>query len=214
MPETSEKNAAFDSGQQHLAKVYAKALLGAVIKSGHAERILNELNGVIDDVLAKLPKLETVLTSPRIGVDVKLGMLNRAFGGKVSTELLRFLKVVCEHGRLDCLRAIRNAAWTQFNELAGRVDVQIRTAELMPADLQARVAGHLSAVLGKTVHLHPEVDAAVLGGMVVRVGDTVYDASVANRLNRLREEAFIKTAQAIKQSLNRFETTGEGDHEV
>lgn len=196
----------FDSEQKHLGDVYAKALLGATESAGNTEQVLEEFDALVGDVLDKLPQLEAALTSPRVPEDAKAQMLDKAFGGKISATLLNFLKVVCEHRRFDCVRAMNRAAHSLQNELTGRVDVQITTVESLTDELGERVAHRLEALLGKKVNLTTQIDADLIGGLEVRVGDTVYDASVLGRLGRLRQEAVEKTSQAIRQSLERFET--------
>ncbi|MEO8499247.1 MAG: ATP synthase F1 subunit delta, partial [Planctomycetota bacterium] len=179
--------AVFDTGQQYLGSVYAKALLGAAEKVGNAEAVLDELNSFIDDVLAKVPNLDSTLGSPRVAVETKTAMLDKALGGKVSGELLNFLKVVARHGRFDCIRAIRQAVRQQLNDLRGRVEVFLRSAEPMSRESIELVVNRLKAVLGRDVDLHVDVDSDLIGGVVLRIGDTVYDASVANRLVRLKD---------------------------
>jgi len=196
----------FDSEQKHLGDVYAKSLLGATESAGNTEQVLEEFDALVGDVLDKLPKLEAALTSPRVPDEAKSQMLDKAFGGKMSATLLNFLKVVCEHRRFDCIRAMNRAAHSLQNELTGRVDVQITTVEPLTDELGERVADRLEALLGKKVNLTTQIDADLIGGLEVRVGDTVYDASVLGRLGRLRQEAVEKTSQAIRQSLERFET--------
>jgi len=196
----------FDSEQKHLGDVYAKALLGATESANNTEQVLDEFDALVGDVLNKLPKLEATLTSPRVPEDAKVQMLDKAFGGKMSATLLNFLKVVCEHRRFDCVRAMNRAAHELQNELTGRVDVQITTVEPLTDELGERVADRLETLLGKKVNLTTQIDADLIGGLEVRVGDTVYDASVLGRLGRLRQEAVERTSQAIRQSLERFET--------
>ncbi|MBL7041107.1 MAG: ATP synthase F1 subunit delta [Pirellulaceae bacterium] len=196
----------FDSEQKHLGDVYAKALLGATENAGVTEQVLDEFDALVGEVLDKLPKLEAALASPRVPEEAKLDMLDRAFAAKMSVTLLNFLKVVCEHRRFDCVRAMNRAAHVLRNELTGWVDVRITTVEPLTDDLCERVTDRLEALLGKRVNLVTEIDADLIGGLEVRVGDTVYDASVLGRLGRLREEAVDRTSQAIRQSLERFET--------
>lgn len=198
-----------DSEQQYLGDVYAKALLGASEKAGNTDQVLEELDSFVDEVLDKLPKLDTTLASPRTPLEAKLAMLDKAIGGKVSDTLLNFLKVVCKHRRFESVRAMRQAAHDLFNELTGRVDVRIRTAEPLSEQLCERVAGRLETVLGKKVNLAAETDDDVIGGIVVRVGDTVYDGSVAGQLDRLRDEAVRSTSRAVLESLERFEVAAE-----
>ncbi len=209
MAETIKHLTVLDSVQQHLGDVYAKALLGASENAGNTDQVLEEFDSFVDEVLDKLPRLDATLASPRTPLEAKLAMLDKAIGGKVSVTLLNFLKVVCKHRRFDVVRAIRQAAHELYNELTGHVDVRIRTAAPLDDQLCERVAGRLETVLGKKVNLAAETDADVIGGIVVRVGDTVYDGSVVGRLNRLRDEAVQKTSRAVMESLERFEVAGD-----
>src|SRR5438045_6087397 len=93
-----------DAGRQHLGTVYAKALLGAAEKVGQADTVVEELESIVSDVLNKLPVIEETLTTPRLAADERLPIIDKAFGGRVSPTTLTFLKVVSNHGRLDCLR--------------------------------------------------------------------------------------------------------------
>lgn len=194
----------FDTGEQYLGAVYAKALLGAAEKAGNAELVLGELNAFVDEVLVKVTNLEATLASPRVGFDAKAAMLDKALGGHVSGELLNFLKVVARHGRFDCIRSVRYAARQRLNELRGRVEVFLRAAEPMNQDSRELVVNRLQAVLGKEVELLVDVDSELIGGIVLRIGDTVYDASVANRLVRLKDELLFKTGQQLRDNLDRF----------
>jgi F-type H+-transporting ATPase subunit delta len=196
--------AVFDTGQQYLGGVYAKALLGAAEKAGNADAVFAELNSFVDDVLAKILNLESTLASPRIGFEAKGAMLDKALAGNASIELLNFLKVVARHGRFDCIHAIRQATRQQLNKLRGRVEVSLRSAEQMDQGSIDMVANRLKDVLGKDVDLQVEVDDGLIGGIVLRVGDTVYDASVSNRLVRLKEELLSKTGQQLRDDLDRF----------
>ena len=194
----------FDTTQQHLGAVYAKALLGASERAGNTEAVLEELESLVADVLTKVPSLEGTLTSPQVPLEAKEGMLERAFQGKVSGELLNFLKVVARRGRFDCLRAIALAARAQYNELRGRVQVQVRSAAALDDAARELVAGQLQATLGCEVDLQLDVDPDLIGGLVVRVGDTVYDGSVANRLARLRNDLFASATEKMRGEMERF----------
>ncbi len=194
----------FDTGQQYLGTVYAKALLGAAEKVGNADLVVDELNSFVDDVLAKVSGLSSTLTSPRVASEAKTAMLDKALGGKVSTEMLNFLKVVARHGRFDCLGAIRQAAQHQLNDLRGRVEVFLYAAQLPSHESIELISNRLKALLGKDIDLQVHVDQELIGGVKLRIGDTVYDASVANRLVRLKSELLSKTGQQLRDNLDRF----------
>jgi F-type H+-transporting ATPase subunit delta len=194
----------FDTGQQHLGKVYAKALLGAAEKEGATDRVLEELYSLIGDVLEKLPKLDVALASPRLDHEDKLNLLDRAFAGKMHPLLLNFLRVMSRHGRLDCLRAVSHEARQLYNESRGRIEVRVKTAAPVDGELLSAITRRLKAALRSELDMQAEVDPALIGGLVVRVGDTVYDGSVATRLERLRSQAIAKATQELRQSLQRF----------
>lgn len=192
----------FDTDQQQLGALYAKALLGAA--GDEAESVLEELDALLDEVLAKQPKLGAVLSSPRVPHADKERMLDTALGGKMSPVLLNFLKVCSRRRRLDCLGAMRSEAWHLFNEMRGRVEVQVATAAPLEAARREALQEQLGKLLGAQVVLLTRVDPELIGGLVVRVGDTVYDGSVSNRLSRFRDEALKNVAATVRASIDKF----------
>jgi len=204
MADKAGKNQKLDVGKQQVGAVYAKALLGAAEKAGRAADVLDEFESFVRDVLDHFPDFEATLASPRISPEAKTVILEKVFQGRMSVELLRFLKVVAVHGRLDCLRSICHAARHLCNEIQGRVEVQLTTATPITSEIETRISAGLRKLLGSEIDLQSKTDPAVIGGMVVRVGDTVYDASVANKLERLRASALEKSTQQMRQTLDRF----------
>ena len=208
MAKNSDKNKTHDSSQQYLGTVYAKALLGATDTAGNTDLVLSEFDSLLDDVLSKLPALEATLASPRVSHDQKVQMLDRAFGGKMSPQLLNFLKVVSGHGRLDCLATINRSAHRQYNAMRGRVEVEIRSAEPLSEELLSQVSNRLRQSLQSEVDVSLNIQPELIGGMLVRIGDTVYDGSVVDQLRRLRANALEKSGQEIRSSLDRFTIAG------
>jgi F-type H+-transporting ATPase subunit delta len=190
--------------QQRIGAIYAKALLAATERAGTSRPVVEELASLLRDVLDRFPALETALASPRIAKEKKIASLDRVFDERMSPELLTFLKVVAERGRLDCLRAIEREARRQFNEAEGRVEVRLTTAEPVNGDLEGQISRSLARALGGELDLEQTVDPRLIGGMLVRVGDMVYDASVANGLARLRRQALSKARENIQGELRRF----------
>lgn len=196
----------FDTGQQYLGSVYAKALLSASEKAGDTEAVLEGLQSLVDDVLEQAPGLETTLVSPRVPLEAKERMLEAAFGGKTASTLLTFMKVLCRRGRFDCLRAILRSSRERYNELRDRVEVQVTSADPLSAgDLEA-TTNQLRVALGRDVDVQVKIVPDLIGGLVIRVGDTVYDGSLANRLKQLRNDMVAKSTQQIRGELDRFAT--------
>ena len=207
MSETQASKTSVDTGQQYLAAVYAKALLGATERAGNTEAVLEELEALLSEVFQRLPKLESALTSPRVGQEEKLRLLELAIGSRVSQSLLDFLKVLARRGRLDCLRAITRAARQQLNEIRGRVEVTLVTAEPLGEDSTRQAAERLQTALGQQIDLSTSVDPDLIGGAIVRVGDTIFDGSVINRLEQMRRTAHTNSAQKMRDELDRFATS-------
>lgn len=195
----------FDSDQQQLGETYARALVGLGQKTGATQQMLEQLSSV-SDVLGKLPKLGSMLQSPQIAPAEKMKLLEKAFSGRVDGQLMNFLKVVLEKRRFDCLPAIQASATKIFDELSGRLQATITTAEPIDDEGRRRVESRLADMLGKQIQLAAKTDPSIIGGMVVRVGDTVYDGSVRNQLNQVRARAKRQATDAIRTSLDRFMT--------
>lgn len=203
MSASGSGNLAYDTERQYIGTVYAKGLLGAAEKANQVTQVVDELESIVVDVLPQLPKLKLLLESPRVPMEVKEKVLNQSFSAG-SSVLLTFLKVVCRHGRFDCLRVISRTAIALLQEQTGVVEVRVTTAELVPESMHEELKTKLGQILEKQVVIRTETDADILGGLVVRVGDTVFDGSVANQLSQIRRTAVDQAMQQIRQSLDRF----------
>lgn len=192
-----------DIGRQAIATTYAKALLGVTETGGNTDSVLEELDSLVKTVLPQHPQFAEALRTPRLSVEEKIGLIDRIFGSRASGELLKFLKVLANHGRLDCLREIASAFRRQVNDKQGRVAVQVTTASELSAEQLGQVNASLHEKLGRQIDLTTRVDEELLGGMVVRIGDTVIDGSLKNRLVRLQQ----KTIDDVSAKLQKkFET--------
>jgi F-type H+-transporting ATPase subunit delta len=204
MADTINTEGSFDPGREHLGEVYAKALLGATEKAGVSEAVLAELESFIKDVLDKLPQLAQTLFSLRVKHEEKAALLDKAFGGKMNPSLLNFLKVLSRHNRLDVVRHVLHCAQNQLNQLRGRLDVFVTSAAPVNGAQLDQIKARISQMQGKDVILHTKVDPDLLGGIKVRIGDKVYDSSLATQLKRMKEVALDHTEQQIRASLGRF----------
>ncbi len=206
MPQGKKKNTVFDTGRQRVGLVYAKALVGATEKAGQTEQVLDELASIVD-VLDELPDFDEALRTPRIESAEKSQMLERTLGSRVSPLTMNFLKVVASHERLDCLRAIERSAQKLVNEMRNRVEVLVQTAAPISNNLRSSIVAKLGQMLGREVVLTTSLNPDLLGGLVVRVGDTVYDGSLAGKLKTMQAVALEQTTTKIRESLERFALT-------
>ncbi len=193
-----------DAGVEHIADVYGEALLGAAESAGRTAELLQEFESLVTDVFQRFPKLEQILASVLISHDEKAGILDRVFGGRFSPLFLSFLKVVSRHGRLDCLRAIHRQSCLLYDRLRGRVHVQLTTATPVSDAMAGRIAAGLRPVVGGEPILRRLTDPELIGGAVLRLGDTVYDSSIANQLQVIRQQMIDRSAHEIQSRRDRF----------
>jgi F-type H+-transporting ATPase subunit delta len=192
-----------DTRAEQLGRVYARALLGAAGKADAVDAVVDQLSEFVREGL-KHPSLREALASPRIKADEKIRVLERLLRGKVHDRLLNFLKVVAQRDRLAELPEIQRAAVRLRDDLRGRLVVEVQSAEPLTDELRGVIKSQLSKRFDKAVELREQVDEKLLGGLIVRVGDTVYDSSVEGRLNALSKAmkaGFAKRLQISSSTL-------------
>jgi F-type H+-transporting ATPase subunit delta len=165
---------------------------------------LDEFDAVVRDVLDAHPGFEQLMASAMLSAEEKSGLLDRVFAGRASELMINFLKVVARHGRLDCLRAINRAAGRLRDERRNRVQVEVTTAAPLDAAAQRTLSTALRAKLGAEPVLNLRTDPDLIGGAVFRLGSTVFDGSVANQLEMLRQQIRSRSENEIQSRRNRF----------
>ncbi len=195
---------AFDVGAQRLAQIYAKALLGAGESAKSTPALLDELRSFCSEVLDKYPAFDRVLSAGTISVVEKAQIIDRVVHGRASALFTNFVKVVAAHGRLDILRTILRVAEQLHDEAQGKVRVQVTTAVPLDDRGAARVVERLRVLLGKEPSLTHKVDPELIGGIVIRSGDTVFDGSVASQLKELSEQMINRSVHEIQSRRDRF----------
>lgn len=170
-----------------LAKVYAKGLFEAAEKqAGGAEGVLGELEDILE--MARNNKdFSEVLASRLIDADKRDASLVRLFKGRVSEHTLSFLRLLNRKGRLGHLAPITGALDAIVQERFGRVEVDVFTAAPIGQSEMDTIRNRLTETLGKQVVLHPYTDSSMIGGVKLRMGDQLIDASVRAELNRMRD---------------------------
>jgi len=200
----SAPNGAVDTGAMRVGTLYAKALLGAGEKAGQSESLVSELDAVVVELLDPHPRFASLLSAGMLTPTEMHGLLDRVLGGQISPLLMNFLKVLANKGRLDCLRAIRQAAHDQLDEMRGRARVFVSTATPLPADTLSRIGTKLRSMLALEPVLEPHVDPDLIGGILLRVGDTVFDGTVATQLAHVREQMINRSVHEIQSRRDRF----------
>ena len=185
MNEAAEHDTVLDTGAEQLGKTYARALIGAAKSAGIADKIIEQLGVVVDECLATSPQLRAAFASPQIDDSEKIKVIDRLFGEDFDPVLVKFLKVMAGRGRLAHVAAVRTAADAIHDEMLGRLVATVQTAVPLDDALRSKIEEQLGSIMQKQVRLSESVDPDLIGGMVIRVGDRVFDSSVSNRLDAL-----------------------------
>ncbi len=166
-----------------LARVYAEALAAAA--GSDSDAVGDDLDALVADVLDGHPDVERFLASGAVNRKTRAAVLAASFGG--APEVLRnFLGVLNENNRLGLLRAIAAAYRKLRDEAAGRVRVRVTSAVALTESQLSKLKTTLNGRLNAEPVLDARTDPDLLGGLVVQVGDRVYDSSVRTRLDTLR----------------------------
>ena len=200
MADQTQHQTALDGDEQQVGALYAKALLGAA--GGKTDEIVSQLEAVVMECLNRFPALEQALGSPNIAQEEKEAMLDRIFGGKLDKLLLNFIKVLCRRGRAESLRAVQVTASMLRDEQLGRLHVQVTSALALDDAQRSAIRTQLKSAFGKDAVLEESIDAALLGGIVLRIGDKVYDGSVLGKLQQLRQSVLSGVQRSMRSNFD------------
>lgn len=191
-----------------LARAYAEALLGAAQGQGVAEAALDDLDALVREVWRARPEFAAILSAPSINTAEKDRLLTTTFEGRLEPTLLRFLRVLNRHGRLEFLEAIARQARARWERQQGRQRVVVRSAVPLDDAQLAALSNRLAQLLQMTPVLSTEVDPSLIGGLVVQMGDFVCDASVKNRyLTGLRQRLVEEKVHEFRALRDQVTTT-------
>jgi F-type H+-transporting ATPase subunit delta len=171
---------------EEIAQVYARSLF-EVAREQEKIDLVREQIGQFADALAESRELEVFFFSPYFSTEEKKDGLDRALDGADET-VRNFLALLIENHRMPALMRVRreyDGLWQEVNQL---LPVQITSAVELDDSVHARIGEEIGRQTGRTIQLSSTVDPDVLGGIVVRVGNSILDASVRTRLERLRKQ--------------------------
>jgi F-type H+-transporting ATPase subunit delta len=189
----------FDSEEEHVGEVYAKALLGVARKASNTDELLSQFQTVVEEVFSKHPKLEAALNSPKLSLEQKESLLEKILGSHVDPTLMKFLKILCRRQRLNFVRGIQRSITEFRDEELGRVRVIVTSALELSANEIDGIRNQLKAKLNREVSVVTKIDPAIIGGLVLRIGDTVFDGSVTGKFDQLLRAAKTGSARALNK---------------
>jgi F-type H+-transporting ATPase subunit delta len=173
---------------QTVARRYASALADVVLKNGEAREVQEELLAW-EKMFQASPVLPEVFRNPTIALDKKRAVLNKLIDrAKPRPTTANFLKVLLQNQRLTELAEINQKFAELLDVRAGMVAATVTTARVVPENAQQRLHAKLLSVTGKKVRINFATDPELIGGLVTRIGSTVYDGSVRNHLQLIKEK--------------------------
>jgi F-type H+-transporting ATPase subunit delta len=168
-----------------IARNYAETLFALATKAedtrGWGKTIMDVASAMEQDA-----RLRLFLESPRIGAAQKSAVLSSAFQDRMPRLMVRYLQTLVTHRRQMLIPEIAREYLDLVDEAEGRMHARVTVAREADDAERAQIAKQLSRMFGKDVVPHLTVDPAIMGGLVVHVGDTVLDGSVRKRLATLR----------------------------
>jgi F-type H+-transporting ATPase subunit delta len=168
-----------------IARNYAETLLELAQRAGDL-RGWGEMIDSVGNAMDTDRRLRMFLESPRLSAGQKNDIIQRAYGATLPRNFVRFLQALVSHRRQMLIPIIAHAYHDLVDEVEGRVHASVTVAREPDDSDRDVVTTQLKRALGKDVVPHFHVNASILGGVVVRVGDTVLDGSVRRRLATLK----------------------------
>jgi F-type H+-transporting ATPase subunit delta len=173
---------------QTVARRYASALADVVLQRNEAREVQQELV-TWAEMIRSNANLREVFANPTIGLDQKRKVLNKLIEiAKPRPTTVNFLKVLVQNQRLTELDEINRKFAAVLDDRAGVVAARVTTARPVAAETQRTLQTKLRDLTGKSVRIEFDTDPEMIGGLVTRIGSTIYDGSVRNQLEQIKEK--------------------------
>lgn len=182
--------------ESRVAARYAKSLLDQAQETGALARTEQDMRD-FHQTLQGSRELQLLLQSPVVKSDKKMAVLRRLFDGKLSALTMRFFEILSGKSREAELVGVASAFMSQLRILQGVQQATVTTALPLTDELREQVRQLAEKQTGKKIELTEQVDASLIGGFVLRLGDRQIDSSVASRLQKLRT-SFADTSYVSK----------------
>lgn len=173
---------------ESLARRYAAALADVVVKRNEARETQEELSGW-ESMINQNPELHEVFSNPTIPYDQKRKVLQALITRtKVRPLAANFLSVLLQNGRLADLQSVNRRFSEELDKRSGIVSAHITTARPVTDDARQSLQNRLTEMTGRRVRLDFTTDEELIGGVVTRIGSTVFDGSVRGQLQQIKEQ--------------------------
>ncbi len=170
-----------------VAKPYARALYDAAVEQDVLDAIIADM-GNLQELIEHSEELTQLIQSPVLSPQFKSEAFQTLFTDAMQPLTINFFKLLTSKQRERYLIAIIDAFSAIVDEAEGRLVAKVTTAVPITPEQEERLTAQLSAYSGKQVRLETTTDAQIQGGFIVQLNDTVFDASIASQLQRLKQQ--------------------------
>lgn len=173
-----------------ISKTYGEALFEIAIEEKKMDELLEEVRAT-EQILTENPELHRLLMHPKISKEEKISVMESIFKGRVSDELTGFLNLVIQKERYGELNDILQYFINKVKEEKGIGVAYVTTAvELKESQKEQIVEKLLATTDYKEMEMHYAVEEAVIGGMLIRIGDRVVDSTIQSKLELLKKQLY------------------------
>ena len=171
----------------NISRRYATSLLESATEKNILDSVSKDVE-LIASALQASPQLDRVLSSPIIKPPLKLSILDEIFKSKVSPDTVKFIHFLVEKNREKLLALIIKLFLDMRDEKLGIVNAGVKSVIPLTQDQIEELKNKLEKYLNKNVRCSFQIDEKILGGFIVKVGDTVFDASLTHQLELLKKQ--------------------------
>ena len=170
-----------------VASRYAKSLLDLALEKGILEQVQQDMV-LFNKTVTDNRDFALFLSNPIVNHGKKLTILQRLFAGKVNDLTLKFFIIITQKNREAVLATVATEFEKQYNELKGIAIAHVTTAVPLTPTARVQLIQQITQQTGKTIQLKEHVDPSLIGGLIVRVGDTQLDDSIRTNLRNLKNK--------------------------
>lgn len=170
-----------------VAKRYAKALFELAQEQGKTAETENQLQALVEATELDAD-IRAFLSAPGITTENKIKTIQAAFGDKASQIVLNTISLLIERGRQGELASLLEAYRQVSGSALGQADATVSSAKPLTEEEKNKLASQFALLIGKKIRVDNVIDPGLLGGLTVRIGDTLYDGSLRGKLDRLSKQ--------------------------
>jgi F-type H+-transporting ATPase subunit delta len=166
---------------------YAKAILNFAVEQHKEDQVSDDMLLIVN-TLKGSNDLQLMLSNPILKTDIKKDTLKKIFSSSVSPLTINSINLLVDNNRLSILKEVAEKYTIIYDDLKGKEIAKITTAIPLNSNLKEQFLNKVKEITGKLATIENIINPNIIGGFILRIGDIQYDASIANKLQRLKRQ--------------------------